>query len=218
MSGTPEYDGTYQRLPGLVLGFHGCDEEVGESLLRGEIQHLEHSANKYDWLGNGLYFWENDPLRAWEFAQAQHSKPHTSKGHVKKPFVVGAVIDLGHCLNLTDRTALNELTQAFEFLQSSYASVGEALPINSGTNMGARFLDRAVIEMVHGLRDTLNTQRIATNAPGLPSYDSVRSPFPEGDELYAGAGFRAHNHIQIAIRNNACIKGYFRPLTQSRPF
>ena len=215
MSCTPEYDGTYQRLPGLVLGFHGCDKEVGEKLLRGEMQHLQHSKNKYDWLGNGLYFWENDPLRAWEFAEAQNRKPHTSTGHVKTPFVVGAVIDLGHCLNLTDRTALNELASAFEFLQVAYASTGESLLTNKGINMGARYLDRAVIEMVHALRNKLNEQRIAQNVPGLPSYDSVRSPFPEGDCLYEGAGFRAHNHIQIAIRNNACIKGYFRPLTQA---
>lgn len=206
MSGIPEYDGTYQRLPGLVLGFHGCDKEVGEKLLRGEIEHLEHSSNNHDWLGNGLYFWENDPLRAWEFAQNQHSKPHTSKGYVKTPFVVGAVIDLGHCLNLTDRTALNELSRAFTFLQQAYASAGQPLPANKGENMGARFLDRAVIEMVHALRSKLNEQHI------VPSYDSVRSPFPEGDFLYQGAGFRAHNHIQLAIRNNACIKGYFRPL------
>lgn len=217
MSGTPEYDGTYQRLPGLVLGFHGCDAEIGEKLLRGEIQHLEHSANKYDWLGNGLYFWENDPLRAWEFAQAQHRKPHTSKGHVKNPFVVGAVIDLGYCLNLTDRTALNELARAYTFLNVTYASTGEAMPVNAGENLGARFLDRAVIEMVHGVREAVSRQRMANNAPGLPAYDSVRSPFPEGEHLYEGAGFRAHNHIQIAIRNNACIKGYFRPLELLRP-
>ncbi len=52
----------YQRLPGLVLGFHGCDAQVGEDLLAGRHTHLRESKNKYDWLGNGIYFWENDPL------------------------------------------------------------------------------------------------------------------------------------------------------------
>ena len=91
MSLAPDFDALYQRVPGLVLGFHGCDAEVGERLLRGEITQLAHSQNKYDWLGDGIYFWENDPLRAWEFAQRQHAKPSTSKGHVKTPFVIGAV-------------------------------------------------------------------------------------------------------------------------------
>jgi hypothetical protein len=63
-------------------------------------------------------------------------------------------------------------------------------------------LDRAVIEAVHGTRDD--------NAH--PPYDTVRSPFPEGGKLYDGAGFQAKNHIQIAVRNLDCIKGYFRPI------
>jgi hypothetical protein len=48
--------------------------------------------------------------------------------------------------------------------------------------------------------------------PDLPDYDSVRSPFPEGGNLYEHSGFRAKNHIQIAVRNLRCIKGYFRPI------
>ena len=46
----------------------------------------------------------------------------------------------------------------------------------------------------------------------LPSYDTVRAPFPEDLPLFEGAGFRRRNHVQIAVRNEACIKGYFRPL------
>lgn len=213
MPEAPSYT-LYQRLPGLVLGFHGCDADTGEKLLRGDFTHLESSTNKYDWLGNGIYFWENDPLRAWEFAQEQHKKPHTSKGHVKTPFVLGAVIDLGFCLNLTDRTALEELSVAHGMLTSTYKKSGEPLPENKGANMGARYLDRAVIEMVHGIRQTLNLEAEAAGEPPVPAYDSVRSAFPEGGELYTGAGFRSRNHIQIAVRNLACIKGYFRPIPE----
>ena len=43
-------------------------------------------------------------------------------------------------------------------------------------------------------------------------YDSVRGPFLEGEPVYADAGFRSENHIQLCVRNTACIKGYFRPL------
>jgi hypothetical protein len=213
MPEAPSYT-LYQRLPGLVLGFHGCDEEIGEQLLRGGITHLEPSTNKHDWLGNGIYFWENDPLRAWEFAQEQKKKPLTSKGHVKTPFVLGAVIDLGLCLNLTDRTALEELSVAHAMLKSLYARSGEPLPANKGEHMGARFLDRAVIEMLHGIRVTLSEEAEGAGEPPIPSYDSVRSPFPEGGELFDGAGFRSRNHIQIAVRNPACIKGYFRPIPE----
>ena len=36
--------------------------------------------------------------------------------------------------------------------------------------------------------------------------------FIEGEPVYQDAGFREKNHIQLCVRNPACIKGYFRPL------
>ena len=198
----------YQRLPGLVLGFHGCDALVGEGLLNGEITHLAASKNKYDWLGNGIYFWENDPLRALEFAKEAHAKAPNAKGYVGNPFVIGAVIDLGFCLNLLDRTALAELAEAHKTLEAAAESSKEEMPVNKGKNFGARFLDRAVIELLHAYRAQLN-QVGADFAP----YESVRGAFFEGGDLYTGAGFQAKSHIQIAVRENSCIKGYFRPIT-----
>ena len=35
--------------------------------------------------------------------------------------------------------------------------------------------------------------------------------FWEGADLYPGAGFKEKNHIQIAIINPNCIKGFFLP-------
>lgn len=93
----------YRRLPGLVLGFLGCDRQVGERILRGEERHLKPSSNAYDWLGTGIYFWESDPQRAFEFAEEAARKPHQTKGQIKEPFVIGAAIDLGYCLNMLDR-------------------------------------------------------------------------------------------------------------------
>ena len=84
----------YKRLPSFVLGFHGCDESVGESILAGKIAHLTKSDNSYDWLGTGVYFWEANPQRALDFALQVVSGGKVSKGKIKKPFVLGAIIDL----------------------------------------------------------------------------------------------------------------------------
>lgn len=200
----------YQRIPGLVLGFHGCDESVGEAIMRGEEMHLAHSTNDYDWLGRGIYFWENDPVRAWEFANEAATKPFTTKGKIEKPFVLGAVIDLGLCLNLSDRRALDEVADAYMVLQDLHQLTGKPLPVNKGPGFGARYLDCAVIETLHGLRERLDD--LEDGEDGLPPYDTVRSAFPEGDLLYENAGFRGKNHIQIAVINQRCIKGYFRPI------
>lgn len=58
-----------------------------------------------------------------------------------------------------------------------------------------------MIEAFHGLNRDAK----------LPEYDSVRGVFGEGDELYPGAGFMDKNHIQIAVLNPNCIKGFFLP-------
>jgi hypothetical protein len=57
----------YNHAPHLVLGFHGCDRRFGEQVLSGK-KNLHFSRNQYDWLGSGIYFWEDDENRAAEFA------------------------------------------------------------------------------------------------------------------------------------------------------
>src|SRR3954452_1098491 len=68
----------YEYQPSFVLGFHGCDKEVGERILCGEEPHLKHSEQKYDWLGHGIYFWEGNPSRAMDWA-TQRKKEGKSK-------------------------------------------------------------------------------------------------------------------------------------------
>ena len=57
----------YSKLPNLILGFHGCGKDTYEKVLY-EHQHLKKSENEYDWLGNGIYFWENNYQRARDWA------------------------------------------------------------------------------------------------------------------------------------------------------
>ena len=56
------------------------------------------SDNDYDWLGPGIYFWEANPQRGFEFAREDSKRKGST---VSKPFVIGAVIELGLCLDLT---------------------------------------------------------------------------------------------------------------------
>ena len=74
-----------------VLGFHGCDQSVADKVLNSHSEHLKPSENDYDWLGSGIYFWLNDPVRALEWAkEAQAINPN----NIKKPAVIGAILDL----------------------------------------------------------------------------------------------------------------------------
>ncbi|MDA8254060.1 MAG: hypothetical protein M0Z99_00200 [Betaproteobacteria bacterium] len=191
----------YQRHTAFVLGFHGTEETIVEQVVTRQIAHLDHSQGRYEWLGHGIYFWENDPQRALEWAQDGNVKKK-----IKKPSLVGAVIDLGLCLDLTTRTGLDEITQAHATLVESYAASGQTPPSNTGgKDRFKRELDCQVIQALHLYRQE----------KGLAPYDSVRAPFPEDEPLYEGAGFRKRNHIQIAVINPECIRGYFRPIPQS---
>ena len=67
----------YTSRTGLILGFHGTDESIVTSVLNGE-KDLEPSNNSYDWLGNGIYFWDNSPSRALAWAE-ELSKRKNSK-------------------------------------------------------------------------------------------------------------------------------------------
>ncbi len=120
-------------------------------------------------------------------------------------FALGAVIDLGHCLNLLEQTPLTLVNHSHQALVVELTRVGLPVPTNRsiGTSQDLilRHLDCAVIEFLH--------QNNKAN-DGTP-YDSVRAMFVEGEPLYAGAGFHAKSHIQICVRDERCIKGFFRP-------
>lgn len=198
----------YALLPSLVLGFHGCDRDVGEAVLAGHAM-LRQSANDHDWLGSGTYFWENSPDRALSYATLLKQRSTRAVQPIRSPFVVGAILHPGHCLNLTDELALREVGTAYEALCASLAAAGLALPSNMPGYAGdedllRRNLDCAVFRVLHELRRERQLQ----------PYDTVRSPFQEGLHVYRGAGFRRETHVQLCIRNPCCIKGYFRPLTR----
>lgn len=194
----------YSTKPGLILGFHGCDESVVQEVLTGKTS-LKESTNSYDWLGHGVYFWENSPARAMEFAEHSRKYPKQSKGTIAKPAVIGAVIDLGFCLDLLDYGNLQLLKIGYKILQDTNDK--SKLPQNKSIggigDLLLRELDCAVIESVH----------VSGKEIGLQSFDSIRGVFYEGEELYPNAGFREKNHIQICIRNPNCIKGFFQPRT-----
>lgn len=151
-----------------------------------------------------MCFWENDPNRAQEYVN-EAKKRDIDK--YPNPTVIGAVIDLGHCLNLTENQYKNLLKDAYQKYKNFTNETGIEIPQNkkayeSDHDKLLRPLDRAVIEFLHGT----NTDE--------QKFDSVRGMFVEGEELYLGAGFHEKTHVQIAIRNPLMIKGYFRVIEE----
>lgn len=198
----------YSVLPSFILGFHGCDASVAENVFCGKSE-LRFANNDYDWLGHGVYFWENNPARALQFAKQAVKYPQISRGKIKKPAVVGAVIDLGHCLNLLDSKYIELIKATYIAFEQEAKSTGQAMPENTVLDKAGdvlvRKLDCAIIEMAHREQN-----KLAELYKDAYKFDSTRGVFTEGSQLYPNSGFRDKNHIQICVRNPVCIKGYFR--------
>lgn len=185
----------------FVLGFHGCDAAIARKAIDGEID-LLHSDENYDWLGPGAYFWERDPQRALEWAEGK-----VRQGDFAEAAVIGAVIDLRNCLDLTNRKDIKILQLAHQSFIETQQKGDLPIPVNKSAPGGAdqdrslRFLDCAVFRHLHSMMQRR----------GFDSFDTVRGTFPEGGEAYEGAGFQQYTHTQIAVRNNECILGIFWP-------
>lgn len=191
----------YKHYPTLVLGFHACDREVGEAILAG-TKGFKPSENDYDWLGHGMYFWENSLHRA----QAYGNELKNNRKKLIDPMVIGAVIHLGYCFDLIESHSLSVLKKHYSIMENAFSASNITMPVNEkvsvdDTDMVFRKLDCAVIQYMHSEIKSNNDR----------AFDSVRGAFWEGKDLYPGAGFKEKNHIQICIRNPNCIKGYFRP-------
>jgi hypothetical protein len=118
-----------------------------------------------------------------------------------EPFVVGAVIDLGFCLDLLSSNGSHAVENAYEDLKAYFSASGGQLPENTGgDDLLHRKLDCMVINYLHEFRQS----------SGEAPFDTVRGLFPEGGLLYPNSGFRRQTHIQICVRNQDSIKGVFR--------
>ena len=181
----------------LVIGYHGCDRKIAQLVASGRGE-LKPSQNAWDWLGHGIYFWEDSLGRALRWAGEEARR---GGSRIKSPAVIGAVIDLGNCLNLADADALALVKSAHQTYKQLCAASGAIMLENRGPELKARFLDRMVMETLHEWR---RRERKKT-------FDTVRGFFVEGRELYPGAGFRELDHIQICVRSPKQIIGYFVP-------
>jgi len=188
-----------------VLGFHGCSKALAIRLINGNDD-LKPSDNPWDWLGPGIYFWEQDPARGLEYANEIIAGKQKNKIAPENPSVVGAVLQLGNCLNLVESTALDILSESYEGLKALTAKLEIPMLENKGKN---RALDCAVIKYIHE----------ANKQAGKPPYDTIRCAFPEGGEAYPGAMITKRLHIQICVCTPDMIKAYFlpRPIKKFNP-
>jgi len=194
-----------------MLGYplHGTDKSVADAIFNGSLSDLKKSENDYDWLGSGLYFWENSHERALRWAQ-RFSKTKKKSGFIiTEPAVIGAIIDLGHCLDLLEQKSIDLVKVSHDIVVHQFEVKEAKMPKNESH---FHRLDCAVIENVHAMVNESLAECSATNQkPVMQHFDTVRAVFLEGNPLFDSSYFLDETHIQVCVRHPKNILGYFRP-------
>ena len=113
---------------------------------------------------------------------------------------MGAIVQLGDCFDLTNEGFVEILGDSFKELTKAFEAEGRELPKNTKAAGKRRELDCLAIN--HCLERLEEADR---------RYDSVRGAFLEGPPVFDGTTISKETHIQVAVRNPACILGVFRP-------
>lgn len=157
------------------------------------------SVNDNEWLGDGVYFWENDYDHALQWA-----KEHVKAGET--PDVIGAIINPGNCFDLTTTTWLRILEASVApFLLQVKRDGRKLLP-----NVAKRHsYDCALMNYA---REKWALYASEKNR----EINTVRGAFYEGEQI-GNSSFGSLNHIQWAVVTpEKSILGYFRPTEAMR--
>jgi hypothetical protein len=170
----------------LVYGYHGTSRNNANRILS---QGFQFSENRYDWIGRGIYFFQDAEQRAWEWAEHRHANPA----------VLGALIELSNFIDLLDIGGFQLISEAYHLLIEEYIQI-ERPPPNQNPESGARWLDYAVINYAI---EQLIELRFQTKVYG------VRAAFAEGQPAFQNSALLDRTHVQIAVRDTSAIKHLF---------
>lgn len=163
-----------------AVGEHGTSVHALDSILR---EGFRRSRNVWDWLGDGVYFWENNFSRAREWATEQHGSDGC---------VVRASIELRDCVDLTNRGWFQLMRDHADELRRRMDEAGIALPRQAGKNHAQ---DRLVVNYL--------VERLEAAGVGVAC---LRAVFSEGEPAFQSSGFYSQAHVQIAVRDLTLIR------------
>ena len=192
-----------------VIGYHVCTKGIATGKIENGSFHPSRAS--YNWLGDGLYFFESKS-RADSYAKRANEEAS------KEPetyVVVGAIISLERCFDLTSgneyeiellRNAYVELKPEIEQRKKENPKYELKNIVENGKHL--QYLDCAVINyMIALLKQNQGAEK------GF-SYYSMRCAFDMGKPIYETAGFKEENSIQVCVKEPKCILGYFKIIPQ----
>jgi hypothetical protein len=164
--------------PIRVLGYHGTSRAKANSILANGFKV---SDNDYDWLGKGVYFFQDAPIRAMQWATGQHPQ---------QPAVIRALIRLDNCIDLLDIKWFPPLRIVYNSFREQYRLANRPLPQQNPQHSKAHRLDceffNYTTEMLHRRGQDVEV---------------IRAVFVEGENIFPNSAIFDLAHVQIAVTN-----------------
>ena len=170
-----------------MTGYHGTTQHRAEQILSHGFRL---STNPWEWLGDGVYFWQDAPTRAVVWSEEWSKRSVAGTGSLA---VLRCRLRLEDCLDLLD-VNFNELIRELseEFLQRLQAEPDAPKLVNyrTGAKRGRHELDAAFFNHLVG--------RLAKK--GL-TVGCLRAAISEGEPILPDSPICYRSHVQICIRD-----------------
>jgi hypothetical protein len=166
-----------------VYGYHGTSQTKALSILKHGFLP---SDNDYDWLGTGIYFFQDAPIRAKQWAMEQHPN---------EPAVICSLIQLENCIDLFDVKWFPLLKNVYNLFEQQYRLSDRPLPKQNPYRSKAHRLDCAFFNYA---------SQFVAHKGQISS--STRAVFVEGNCIFPDSAIFDLAHVQISVKDPLVIK------------
>ena len=170
--------------PLRVYGYHGTSREKAQEIIDCGFNL---STNDYDWLGTGVYFFQDAPVRALAWA---------SERYPDSPAVIKSQLVLENCMDLLDIDWYPIIRETYAMFVCEYQKANIPLPRQNPQRSKAHRLDCAFFNYI--VEKILESQE--------ETIGSIRAVFNEGDRIYPNSAIYDRSDIQILIRDLSLIE------------
>lgn len=175
-----------------VVGYHGTKLSVALDIVNRK-RRFNTSRNRDDWLGHGVYFWEYAPHQAFWWAERRKKRQKWDEPIA----ILASMLRLGFCFDLLDPYNVEYATQIYRKYRETEGDAGRTVRENANHH---KYLDCSVFQFAYAVID----------AEGQQFVDSARAVYvPTGEDkrAWTRSWISKSAHIQICVRNPACILG-----------
>jgi hypothetical protein len=166
-----------------IFGYHGTSRANAIRILNDGFRV---SSNDYDWLGEGVYFFQDAPLRASQWAKEQYPED---------PAIIRSLIRLENSIDLFDIKWFATLKAAYQSFKTRYERNNLPLPSQNPTRSKAHRLDCEFFDYITQLLLSQNEK-----------VETIRAVFIEGESIFPNSAIFDLAHVQIAVRNTVLIQ------------